>query len=510
MKLRLILGDQLSDQISSLQNADPEDIVMLAEVVGEATYVKHHKKKIAFLFAAMRQFHAQLQARGLKTRYVNITDSDNTGSLTEEVARAIHTLHPSEVIVTEPGEYRVLQDLRNLRASQNIPITILRDTRFLASIADFRTWAEGRKSLRMEFFYREMRRKFHVLMEGDQPIGGKWNYDAENRKPPKSGLNIPPPFKTEPDEITTSAIADVGRLFPDHFGSLDDFHYATTREKALDAFSDFVTHRLPFFGSYQDAMITGEPWMFHSHISLYLNCGLLEPLEVIERVEQAYHNGHAPLNAVEGFIRQILGWREYVRGVYWTQMPNYAHANYLEATRKLPSVYWGADTRMACMKTCVAETAANAYAHHIQRLMVLGNFALLAGLDPIEVNEWYLVVYADAYEWVEMPNVTGMVLFADGGLLGSKPYAASGAYINRMSDYCSHCSYKVAAKSGADACPFNYLYWDFLDRNAGKLSKNPRLAMPYRTLAKFDDARRTEIRSDAARFLRELDNGKEV
>ena len=510
MKLRVILGDQLSDDISSLKNTDPRDLVLMAEVVGEATYVKHHKKKIAFLFAAMRHFQSRLKERGFKTQYIKITDPENTGSLSSEIRRAIEAFDPQEIVITEPGEFRVLQDLRSLREEIDIPITILRDTRFLSSVADFRNWAQSRKSLRMEYFYREMRRKCHILMDVDQPIGGKWNFDAENRKPPKEGLSIPSPFRTDPDNFTQQAIDDVSKLFPNHFGSLENFHYATTREKALDALTDFITHRLPYFGTYQDAMIEGEPWMFHSHISLYLNCGLLEPLEVIQMAEQAYHEKQAPLNAVEGFIRQILGWREYVRGIYWTQMPEYADANHLKATRKLPPVYWGTETRMNCMKNCVKETVDNAYAHHIQRLMVLGNFALLAGLDPKEVNEWYLIVYADAYEWVEMPNVTGMVLFADGGLLGSKPYAASGAYINRMSNYCANCSYKVKDKTGPDACPFNYLYWDFLDRNADKLSKNPRLAMPYRTLAKFGDDRRAEIANDAKRFLKDLDNDQEV
>ncbi|MEC9235303.1 MAG: cryptochrome/photolyase family protein, partial [Pseudomonadota bacterium] len=261
---------------------------------------------------------------------------------------------------------------------------------------------------------------------------------------------------------------------------------------------------LPNFGTYQDAMLQGEPWMYHSHISFYLNCGLIDPLKTIQRAEQAYFDGHAPLNAVEGFIRQILGWREYIRGIYWLKMPDYQDENFLEAQRDLPWLFWDGKTKMNCLRQCVLETKENAYAHHIQRLMVLGNFALLTGLDPKQVNEWYLIVYADAYEWVEMPNVSGMILYADGGYLASKPYAASGAYINRMSDYCKKCSYKVSKKNGPEACPFNYLYWDFFIRHEDTLKGNPRLNHSYRTLSKMSDEKRAAIKHDADRFLKEL------
>jgi len=277
-----------------------------------------------------------------------------------------------------------------------------------------------------------------------------------------------------------------------------------TRADALRALDHFIEHRLSQFGDYQDAMIQGEPWMFHSHISFYLNCGLLLPLECARAAERAFHAGDAPLNAVEGFIRQIIGWREYVRGIYWLKMPEYAQENFLDAVRPLPAFFWTAQTKMNCLRQCVLETKQNAYAHHIQRLMVLGNFALLAGLHPDEVNKWYLLVYADAYEWVELPNVSGMILFADGGYLASKPYAASGAYINKMSNYCKNCSYSVSKKNGPDACPFNYLYWNFYLDNQSKLKGNPRLNHPYATLAKMDDMKRDAIRDDARRFLEDL------
>ena len=510
MKLRLILGDQLSKDISSLQDASPDDVVLMCEVRAEATYVKHHKKKIAFVFSAMRHFAQSLSKDGLHVRYVAYDDPDNQGSLEAEILAALKTQNFTEVVLTEPGEHRLLLAVQALAKDIDLPVTILPDTRFLATHQDFQSWASGRKQLRMEFFYREMRRKYSVLMDADGPIGGQWNYDSENRKPPKSGLDIPPPYAAPLDAITQDVVSLVATHFGDHFGDLDPFPYAVTREGAVTALEQFVDQRLGQFGDYQDAMLQGEPWMFHSHIALYLNVGLLGPLECIRAAEQAFHRGTAPLNAVEGFIRQILGWREYVRGIYWLKMPAYKQENFFDATRDLPDFYWDAQTQMNCLRQCVLETKQNAYAHHIQRLMVLGNFALLAGLDPDQVNDWYLLVYADAYEWVELPNVHGMVLFADGGVLGSKPYAASGAYIKKMSNYCETCSYKVSVKNGAKACPFNYLYWDFMERNAPKLRNNPRLGFVYRTLDRMSEAKRDACRDDSDRFFKALANHEKV
>ena len=392
----------------------------------------------------------------------------------------------------------------------NVPVSIRPDTRFLATHEDFTTWASGRKQLRMEYFYREMRRKHQVLMDVDGPIGGQWNYDSENRKPPKEGLDVPDPFDMPPDAITQDVLSLVDVHFADHFGDLFPFSFAVTREGALGALEMFINQRLNQFGDYQDAMVQGQPWMFHSHIALYLNVGLLQPLECIRAAEQAYHRGQAPLNSVEGFIRQILGWREYVRGIYWLKMPHYKGTNFFAAKRDLPDLYWTGQTKMNCLRQCILETKQNAYAHHIQRLMVLGNFALLAGLDPDQVNEWYLLVYADAFEWVELPNVHGMVLFADGGTLASKPYAASGAYIKKMSNYCNSCSYKVGLKNGPKACPFNYLYWDFMQRNGGKLRGNPRLGFVFKTLDRMSDEKRAASRADSARFFQALENRENV
>jgi deoxyribodipyrimidine photolyase-related protein len=506
--LRIILGDQLSHDISSLADADPaHDTILMCEVREEATYVRHHKKKIAFLFSAMRHFAEELNDKGFQVRYIKLDDDNNTGSFKGEVERAVKSLNPDTVVVAFPGEYRVWQDMLSWGEDLDLEVDIRDDDRFLCSIEDFKKWAEDRNSLRMEFFYREMRRKYNILMDGDDPEGGEWNYDSENRKPPKEGLNVPDTYQARTDQITEDCIALVEREFGDHFGDLHPFHFAVTRNQALYALNKFIEERLNDFGPYQDAMVQDEPWMYHAHLSFYINCGLLSPLECIQKAEEAYRDGKAELNSTEGFIRQILGWREYVRGIYWMKMPDYEHDNYLQAQRKLPDFYWTAETRMNCLRQCVSETKNHAYAHHIQRLMVTGNFALIAGIDPKEVNEWYMIVYADAYQWVELPNVTGMILYADGGLLGSKPYASSGAYINRMSNYCQNCSYSVTKKNGEKACPFNYLYWDFLMRNEEKLKNNPRLGMPYNTLSKMNEEKKEAVKNDAQRFFRAMKKG---
>ena len=503
--LRLIFGDQLSQDISSLKDCDkPNDFVMICELMEEATYVKHHKKKIAFLFSTMRHFAEELETEGYQVRYIKLDDENNTCSFSGEVERAIKANVIKEIIVTSPSEYRVLQDVQSWEKRFGIPVEVRLDDRFLCNLDEFSAWAEGRKQLRMEYFYREMRKKHSLLMNGDEPEGGQWNYDSENRKPPKNKLVIPETYHSKPDIITQDVLRLVAEQFSDHFGDLEPFHFAVTRDQALAALQQFIEQRLSQFGDYQDAMIENEPWMYHSHISFYLNCGLLLPLECVKAAEQAYNEKKAPLNAVEGFIRQIIGWREYMRGIYWLKMPEYAKQNFFDAKRKLPDLYWTAKTKMNCLHNCVKETRKNAYAHHIQRLMVLGNFALISGINPTYVNEWFLIVYADAYEWVELPNVSGMILFADGGYLANKPYASGGNYINKMSDYCKKCKYKVSQKNGIDACPFNYLYWDFLARNRDKLSSNYRIGMMYKTYDRMDNDKKSAIEQDSKRFLSSL------
>ena len=503
--LRLILGDQLSPEISSLKDADKSrDIILLCEVFDEAVYVKHHQKKIAFLFSAMRHFAASLSDAGWNVDYVRLDQDGNSHSFSGEVARAVERHAPESVIATFASEWRVLTEMRDWENTLPCAVELRDDDRFYCSLDEFATWADGRKQLRMEYFYRELRRKTGILMSGNDPIGGQWNYDAENRGRAPDGLEVPKHTSFVPDEITNEVLNLVEDRFGDHFGKLRPFEFAVTHEQAAYVLDRFIAERLPLFGTYQDAMVEGEPFMFHAHIGLYLNCGLLSPQQAIIAAENAYHAGAAPLNATEGFIRQILGWREFVRGLYWLKMPEYAEQNALEAHRPLPAFFWTADTKMNCLKQCVSETRDHAYAHHIQRLMVLGNFALLAGLSPKEVNEWFMIVYADAYEWVELPNVSGMALYADGGVLASKPYASGGAYIERMSNYCRSCHYKVKQKNGEQACPFNYLYWDFLIRHQDRLSCNARMGMMYRTLAKMSDEKRAAILTDSQRFLSEL------
>ncbi len=473
----------------------------MAEVAQEAGYVRHHKKKIAFVFSAMRHHAAALSDAGWRVRYVRLDDPDNTGALCTEVKRAVNDLSAESVLVTEPGEYRLKEALATIPGECDVTLSILADDRFLCSQQAFQDWATGRKQLRMEYFYREMRRTTGLLMDGDKPEGGQWNFDAQNRKPAAGDLFMPEPLSTPPDAITNDVLDLVEARFDTHFGNLRPFWFAVTRVGALDALEHFVTEALPSFGDYQDAMLKGERFLYHSVLAQYINAGLLGPLEVCRRVERAYYEGHAPINAAEGYIRQIIGWREYVRGIYWMKMPGYTSQNFLGADRPLPEFYWTGKTDMACMAAAIGQTRDEAYAHHIQRLMVTGNFAMLAGVDPHDVHEWYLAVYADAYEWVEAPNVIGMSQFADGGLLASKPYAASGNYINKMSDHCGHCRYDVKTKTGDGACPFNPLYWDFLIRNERKLRGNPRLGQAYRTWDRMSDEKKAAYLDSAQVIL---------
>jgi len=500
-KLHLILGDQLNMKISSLSDAEEGDLILMAEVWDEATYVRHHKQKIAFLFSAMRHFAAQLKDDGHDVRYVKLDDEDNSGSLFGEVKRALKEFDADAIVTTECGEWRLASDIKHWEEKLGLPVDIREDDRFVSTLKEFRDWAEDRKSLRMEFFYREMRRKTGLLMDGDDPEGGEWNFDSENRKSLPKGYEAPERKSIRHDDTTKEVLKLVEHRFGDHFGSLDDFQYGVTRDQALRQLDSFIETCLPDFGAYQDAMATGEDFLNHSLVAAYLNAGLLLPMEICEAAEEAYKEGHAPLNAVEGFIRQIIGWREYVRGLYWLKMPVYAETNYLNARRKLPDFYWTGDTDMHCISEVVRNTHEHAYAHHIQRLMVTGNFALLAGIKPQEINEWYLIVYADAYEWVQLPNTHGMAIFADGGMMGSKPYASSGAYINRMSNYCKSCRYSVSKKTGDDACPFNYLYWDFLDRNEKKLRNNGRMGLVFKNLDRKDKDEMKAIRDSAKKFL---------
>ncbi len=501
--LRFLFADQLTRTLSALADLDlVHDTVLMVEVAAETDHVPHHPKKIAFLFSGMRHFAAALQAEGVRVRYVTLDDPASTGEFRGEVARAVRDLAPDRVIVTEPGEYRVLADIRGWPTALGLPVEVRPDDRFLCSTEEFARWAAGKKQLRMEHFYRWMRARTGWLMDDDgEPLGGRWNFDADNRQPAKPGTIFPRPMRFAPDAVTTAVLELVRGRFADRFGDLDPFWFAVTAADARRALAHFVRTALADFGAHQDAMLDGEDWLFHSGLSHYLNCGLLTPREVCEAVLDANAKRDLPLNSVEGFIRQILGWREYVRGIYWLRMPDYAALNALGNRRHLPAFYWTGETDMRCMAHALGQTRREALSHHIQRLMVTGNFALLAGVIPEEICAWYLAVYADAFEWVELPNTLGMVMHADGGFLGSKPYAASGSYIDRMSDFCGRCRYDVKQKLGPDACPFNYLYWNFMIENEKRLRRNPRMGPILKTLDRMDDDRKAAVVRDARAFL---------
>ena len=506
-RLILILGDQLTPGVAALRAGDKaRDIVVMAEVAAETDYTDHHPQKIALIFAAMRRFAAALTNDGWRVAYTRLDDADNSHSIPGELLRRAAETGATEVIATSPGEWRLIAALEDTP----LRMTLLPDDRFLCSVAEFTAWAEGRKQLRMEFFYRDMRRRTGLLMEGDKPAGGQWNYDHDNRKPAKPDLFRQGPPRFAPDAVTEEVLALVEARFPGNFGTLRPFHWATDRDGALRALDHFIAHSLPVFGDTQDAMLSGDPTLSHALLSAYMNIGLLLPLEVCRRAEQAWRDRLVPIASAEGFIRQILGWREYMRGIYFLEGPDYPSRNALNHDRGVPALYWGAPTRMNCLSHAVAQSRDMAYAHHIQRLMVTGNFALIAGLDPYVIHQWYLGIYIDAYEWVEAPNTVGMSLFADGGIVGSKPYVSSGAYIDRMSDYCKSCHYRVKDRTGPHACPFNLLYWHFLDRHRTRFARNPRMAQMYRTWDRMDAGHRATVLAEAGAFLARLDAGEPV
>ncbi|WP_397542866.1 cryptochrome/photolyase family protein [Roseovarius salis] len=507
VRLVPVLGDQLSHELSALRAADKvRDVVVMAEVVDETTYVPHHPKKIALVLSAMRHFAEELRADGWTVAYTRLDEPGATRSIVGELMRRGQVHGTSEVLATTPGEWRLVEALDDAPLS----VTQLPDDRFVASLEEFDAWAEGRKELRMEYFYREMRRKTGLLMDGDKPAGGKWNFDHDNRKPAADDMLRAKPMQFTPDAVTEEVLELVEARFGNNFGTLRPFHCAVTREQALQALDHFARYLLPDFGPYQDAMLAGDKFLHHSLLSAYLNIGLLNPVEICTRVEAELKAGHVPLNSAEGFIRQVIGWREYMRGIYFREGPGYTGCNALGHGRALPPLYWGAETGMACLSHAVAQTRDEAYAHHIQRLMVTGNFALLAGIDPVQVHEWYLAVYFDAFEWVEAPNVIGMSQFADGGIIASKPYVSSGNYIDRMSDYCAGCAYSVKKKTGQGACPFNLLYWHFLVRHRARFETNPRMAQMYRTWDRMDTAKRDTVLKEADQFLSRLDAGEPV
>jgi deoxyribodipyrimidine photolyase-related protein len=507
-QLVVLLGDQLDHSSAAFDGFDPrQDVVWMAEAHPESTRVWSSLPRIAVFLAAMRHFAAEQRAQGRQVVYRALGEHDKALTLPALLADSIARLRPQRVVCIEPGEWALRESLRAVVADAGVAYEQREDRHFLCPHATFAAHARGRRQLRMEYFYREMRRRERVLLTADdEPEGGSWNFDADNRGSfGRAGPGmLPAPRRFEPDAITRDTLDVVRRQFPDHPGSLEAFDWPVTRADALLALADFIDHRLPAFGEFQDAMWAGEPWLYHSRLSAALNLKLLQPREVIAAAERAYRRGAAPLAAAEGFIRQILGWREYVRGVYWLLMPQYLERNALAASEPLPAFYWSGDTEMACLRDAITQTLRHGYAHHIQRLMVTGLFSLLLGVEPRRVHEWYLAVYVDAVEWVELPNTLGMSQYADGGVMASKPYVASGRYIDRMSNHCAGCRYDPALAVGPQACPFTTLYWDFLARHEAALAKNQRMGMQLRNLARLDAPQRAAIAAQATALRERL------
>lgn len=507
-QLVVVFGDQLNRDSAAFDDFDPaRDAVWMAEASHESTNVWTHKQRIALFLSGMRHFRNGLRDEGIRVHYTELSEDESR--LGELLEADLTELNPERVVAVHPGEWRVLAGLKQVCRRRQVELSVLDDRHFFTSKADFAAHAEGRKSLRMEFFYRELRKRFDVLMEDGKPVGGEWNYDHANRgsfgKEGPQRPNAGPTF--QPDALTREVIDLVEARFSDHPGSLDSFAWAVTRESALSALRGFIGERLPNFGQYQDAMWRDEPWLFHSLISSSLNLKLLDPREVVAAAEQAYRDGHAPLEAVEGFIRQVLGWREYVRGIYWHHMPDYLELNAMEADEELPDFYWTGETDLECLRQSIGQTLEHGYAHHIQRLMVTGLFALMLGVNPRRVHEWYLAVYVDAVEWVELPNTLGMSQYGDGGLMASKPYIATGKYIHKMSNYCSACPKDPNKRTGPNACPFTTLYWDYLLRHEQKLRGNSRMALQVRNIARIKPTEREAIQETAGEIREQMKEG---
>lgn len=491
--LVLVLGDQLDATSAAFDGFDPaEDVVLQMEVGEEATYIPQHRMRLAYFFSAMRHFREELIARGYRTHYIAIDAPENTGSFASEIVRLQRELGPDKTIVLEPGDWRVAAALGNMPS-----IEVRKDTSFLCSKAEFVDFCREHPTPHMETFYRHMRRSTGILMDGqDRPAGGEWNFDTQNRKAfGRKRPIIPRRPGFAPDEITKDVIRTVAKRFPDSPGKLDGFNLPVTRAQALEALNDFVQERLPRFGEYQDAMLGGQQLLYHSHLSGPLNMHMLAPREVLDAA--LGNPARAPLNSIEGFVRQILGWREFVRGIYWQHMPGYAEQNALQAELPMPAFYWTGDTEMRCLADAIGHTIDLAYAHHIERLMVLGLFAMLLGVRPYDVHRWHMSMFWDAIDWVSLPNTLGMSQYGDGGIMGTKPYAASGNYIDRMSDHCRTCRYDPKQAVGPDACPFTTLYWAFLDKHRGRFKSNRRMRNQYTNLDRRDHSEIQMIRRQA-------------
>jgi deoxyribodipyrimidine photolyase-related protein len=503
--LRLILGDQLNQKHSWFENKDDNCLFLMMEMRQETDYVRHHIQKITAFFQSMRRFGDWLEKKGHQLIYLKIGDTSNKQGLSENINAIISKYGADRFEYMLPDEYRLDLQLKKISSELSIETKSFDTEHFLSERMGIKTFFEGKKSFLMESFYRSMRKKYDILMEGNNPTTGKWNYDSENRNKIQADTEIPASkgFKNDVlalvKEINDAGIETVGKIEP------DNFQWPCDRKAALDSLNYFCENLLPYFGKYQDAMYSDEPFLFHSKLSFALNVKLLNPLEVISKVENQYKSNPEKYNIaqVEGFIRQVLGWREFMRGVYWAKMPEYEKMNFFHHRNKLPKYFWDGETKMNCMKAAIGQSLSHAYAHHIQRLMVTGNFSLLAGIDPDQVDEWYLGIYIDAIQWVEITNTRGMSQFADGGIVGTKPYVSSANYIDKMSNYCEGCHYDKKKKHGDKACPFNSLYWAFYERNRDKLENNPRIGFVYNTLAKMKE--KDIIFQQADKYLSQLD-----
>ena len=499
--LGLVFVDQLSKNNLVYESISTEDSLLFFEPMSSFYELPHHKQKLIYLITSLRKYIPTIS----HGRVIHEKVTENHQGLTKTLKRIFSEQQFEKLYVTKPSDYQTLKELMFFCQSNSIILNVLEDTKFVSNEEDFNLWSKGKKSLIQEYFYRWIRKKHSVLMDEGKPEGGKWNLDKENRKGASALKEIIPerkPIKT--DELTIGVMVEVDKIFNKSFGDFENFNWATTHKEAWNQMLEFFDTYFKNYGSFQDAMKSNKPFMFHSLLSAYLNSGLLDPMDCIEEAECRYRNNKAPLNSVEGFIRQIIGWREFIRGIYWSNMPHYKELNFFNNTNKLPSFFWDGNTKMHCIADVVDTTKKNAYAHHIQRLMVTGNFAMLSGISPNDICDWYLSVYIDAYEWVELPNTLGMATFSDGGVVGSKPYAASGKYINRMSNYCSSCEYNPKNTIEDDSCPFNYLYWNFLMKNEGLLSKNPRMGLIYNTLSKFQEPFKEKVKRKSDIFFKEI------
>lgn len=511
--LLLILGDQLNEDSSLFHDYDPEqDLLWMAENLEEATYVWSHKIRLVLFFSAMRHFRDLQQSKNRTILYHTIEDpsSRDQGNTFEELLNSdVSSLKPSRIRVVKPGDLRVEKMLCSVSDHHQIPLDILDDTHFYLRPADFTEYSRGKKNLVMEHFYRAQRKRFDILMDEEgQPEGGEWNYDKQNRERfGKDGPgSIPPAPECMPDSCTRDVIEVVEKHFPDHPGTTDSFDWPVTSADAKRALEDFIDNRLPFFGKFEDAMWQNEHLLYHSRLSALLNLKLLNPRTCVDAAVEAFHQEKVPLNSVEGFVRQILGWREFIRGIYFQEMPEYAEANALECEPlDVPTFFWDGETDMACVKDSMKSVLEQAWSHHIPRLMVLGQFAMLLGVHPYKFHEWHMAMYADAIDWVSLPNTLGMSQFGDGGVVGSKPYCASGNYIHKMSNYCKDCPYTYNKAHGENACPFTTLYWDFLDRHQEDFTSNPRMKFQMANLKRKNPEDLQKIKEQAASLRQQLD-----